>query len=114
MIERSVPGRPYEHVDSARFVEEARAQLGDVRLEQGVRATSIVDEGERVRIETDRGTLRARIAWDARGGGPDERTREDDVRWVQHFVGWVVRTERAIFEPRSFRAHARRSALSGL
>ncbi|AKF08031.1 lycopene cyclase family protein [Sandaracinus amylolyticus] len=102
VIERSVPGRPYEHVDSTRFFEEAIARVETsegVRLERGVRADAIVDEGAQVRIETGGGTLRARIAWDARGGGPDERPREDDVRWIQHFVGWVVRTERAIFEP---------------
>ncbi|MDQ3037995.1 MAG: lycopene cyclase family protein, partial [Myxococcota bacterium] len=64
-----------------------------------VRVGTMHDEGASVRVETSDGSLRARVVWDARGGAPDERAQRDDVRWLQHFVGWVVRTERPIFEP---------------
>lgn len=100
-IERHLPARPYEQVDSQVFADVARTKLAssDVRLELGVQARSLRDEGEHVVVETERGPLRARIAWDARGGAPEERALPGDVRWTQHFVGWVVRTERPIFEP---------------
>lgn len=101
-IERGSIARPYEHVDSVAFAREAQDAIEsseDATLRLGVRVSAIADEGGSVRVETSAGVLRARLAWDARGGAPDERARADDVRWVQHFVGWVVRTERPIFEP---------------
>lgn len=101
-IERGSRARPYEHVDSRAFVEIARATIAraeGVELTLGVAVRELADDGRAVRVETDAGPLRARVVWDARGISPDERARADDVRWVQHFVGWVVRTERAIFEP---------------
>lgn len=102
LIERHLPGRPYEHVDSKRFADVARARIEaavDVRLELGVRAVSLRDAGDHAIIETERGALRARVAWDARGGAPEELARPGDVQWTQHFAGWVVRVERPIFEP---------------
>jgi lycopene beta-cyclase len=101
-IERGSKSRPYEHVDSRIFSDDALAQVTSrdgtsVRL--GVRVNQVHDEGSFVRVETNAGEMRAKLVWDARGGLPDERLTKEDVRWVQHFVGWVVRTERNIFDP---------------
>jgi lycopene beta-cyclase len=101
-VVRALPSRPYEHVDSRALAEAALARLAraeGVEVRLGTAVHAIEDEGDWVRARTDAGEVRARVAWDARGGAPITRPSHDDVRWVQHFVGWVVRTERAIFDP---------------
>ncbi len=101
-IERGSTLRPYEHVDSRIFSDEALAELTPregVSIRLGVSVNALREEGSFVRVETSSGTIRAKMVWDARGGSPRERPTSEDIRWVQHFVGWVVRTERNIFEP---------------
>ena len=100
-IERA--GIEYQHVASDAFAREALSSLAradGVEVRLGVGARAIVEEGDGVRVDTERGPIRTRLAWDARGGAPErDLGGPDDVRWIQHFVGWVVRTERAIFDP---------------
>lgn len=100
-IERS--GIDYEQVESEAFARGALEELAraeGVAVELGIAARSIDGSESGVQVATDRGEIRARLAWDARGGGPARDLGGPlDVRWTQHFVGWVVRTERPIFDP---------------
>lgn len=102
-IERGSSSRPYEHVDSRVFSDDALAELArreGVSVELGVHVNAVEGDHSFVRADTSKGELRAKIVWDARGGFPEERATSEDVRWIQHFVGWVVRTEQDIFDPR--------------
>jgi lycopene beta-cyclase len=102
-VERSLPSRPYERIPSDAFVREALRVLEaapGVVIRTGTRVSALRDEGATVRAECEGGGgLRGRLAWDARGGAPATVARPGDVSWLQHFVGWEVRTERAIFDP---------------
>lgn len=101
-VVHTLPNRPYEQVDSVAFAAVAltRLEQGEgVEVRLGTTVRELHDEGASVRVDTDAGTLRARLVWDGRGGAPAIDRGEDDVCWLQHFVGWVVRTERPIFDP---------------
>ena len=101
VIERASE-RPYEHIASERFYAVALAALEraeGVELDLGVSVQALEDRGGFVEATTSAGSLRANVAWDGRGGAPAARGGPDDVAWWQHFVGWVVKTERPIFEP---------------
>lgn len=99
---RRTPTRPYVTLDGAVFQERVLARIGShpyVTLERGVQVTALEDAGSFVRVVTTSGELRARRVVDARGGLPPTEPAPDDVRWLQHFVGWFVETERPFFEP---------------
>jgi lycopene beta-cyclase len=98
IVERGIASRPYEHVASERLYSIAldalrRADGVDVLLGRAIGEVAADESSVRC------GDLRARVLWDARGGAPAVRAADGDVAWSQHFVGWVVRTERPIFDP---------------
>jgi lycopene beta-cyclase len=100
-VARNVEARPYEVLPADRFYGAALAALAPhdhVRIELGVRVSSIRDLGPHVEVETARGALRAALVIDARGELASAGT-ERDVRWVQHFAGLEVEVEQPIFEP---------------
>jgi lycopene beta-cyclase len=95
--------RPYEELPGLAFAELALAQIAAsdrVRVRWGVSLRTFVERADRVEIDASDGTHLARILVDARGGRTLTHTADtaDEVRWLQHFVGHVVRTERPIFE----------------
>ncbi len=100
-LEREL-GRPYEHVAGDVFHAVGRAQLAraeHVTLHLGASATRVEERDDRVRVETTLGTIEADVVFDARGTLASEASARD-VRWLQHFVGWRVRTERPVFDAR--------------
>ena len=95
--------RPYEEVSSELFYRTALERLlaaDGVELTLGVSVSAIERDGDGVVARTSAGPVRARMAWDARGGAPEVRRRPGEVDLRQLFLGWVVRTERPIFDPR--------------
>jgi lycopene beta-cyclase len=101
-VARSVEACPYETLPADAFYGEALSILArhdGVRLDLGVTTTDVRDLGRHAEIETTEGVLRASLVLDARGMVTRAHDTAGDVRWLQHFVGLVVRTERPIFEP---------------
>jgi lycopene beta-cyclase len=104
VVRTSLDTRPYEELPGIAFAELALAQIAmadRVRVRWGVSLRTFVERGDRVEIDASDGTYVARILVDARGGRTLAHAGggADEVRWLQHFVGHVVRTERPIFEP---------------
>jgi lycopene beta-cyclase len=105
-VRRTLVERPYEELPGLAFTElalDAISRSERVRVQWGTALRSFGERGDRVIVETTRGAVSTRLFVDARGGRAHAhapRTASDaDVRWLQHFVGHVVRTERPIFEP---------------
>lgn len=93
---------PYQHLPSDAFYRRclARIDASDrVELRLGVRADAVEDRGDVVRVTTDRGELRARVVLDGRPQAVVTRRRPGDVRLLQHFVGWFIRTEEPQIDP---------------
>jgi lycopene beta-cyclase len=108
VVRRRLVGRPYEELPGGSFhalAEELLARSGRAHVSRGVGVRSFTERADDVEIVTTAGTLRARLFVDARGGARVGRAvgaqtaPAGEVRWAQHFVGQVVRTERPIFEP---------------
>jgi lycopene beta-cyclase len=105
-VRRTLREHPYEELPGLSFAELALDTISKsarVRVQWGTALRSFGERGDRVIVETTRGSVSTRLFVDARGGRAHAhaaRTESDaDVRWLQHFVGHVVRTERPIFEP---------------
>lgn len=97
-IERSARGIAYEHIPSDTFYQYCFDRLkGRVELRLGTRAGRLHPEGEGVRLETDQGPIRARIAFDSRPATPTSTPH--DITLLQHFEGWHIRSERPLFDP---------------
>ena len=110
---------PYQHLPADAFHRAALAALDackHIELRMGTSAERIVEREGRVDVETSAGKLEARVVFDARGlaardtsaRAPSDASSSDavggdavrgEVRWLQHFAGLHVRTERPIFEP---------------
>ncbi len=105
-VVRRFDAHPYLHLPSEVFYRAALARIGGApsyELRLGTRALSLRDDGARVSVETDRGTMTASVVLDGRplaptspDGAPGARR---DVRLLQSFTGWFVRTERPAFDP---------------
>lgn len=92
---------PYQHVPSDAFYAEARSTLerhDAVHLALGTTVHSLRDLGDGVEAETSLGVLRARVAFDSRPE-PLGETPTGEIRLLQHFLGWEIRTERPVFDP---------------
>jgi lycopene beta-cyclase len=105
VVRRALVERPYEELPGLAFAELALGTIASndrVRVEWGTSLTSFAERHDRVLVETTRGAVSTRLFIDARGGRAHAHAPRDeadgDVRWLQHFVGHVVRTERPIFE----------------
>lgn len=107
-VVRTLRERPYEELPVAGFVALARDLLAaseQVQIAHGVALRSFHETAHGVLAVTDAGSIRARLLVDARGGSASGRARGADeheggeVRWLQHFVGHEVRTERPCFTP---------------
>ncbi|MFN7699274.1 MAG: lycopene cyclase family protein [Deltaproteobacteria bacterium] len=98
--------RPYEELPGLAFAELALATISSserVHVAWGTELRAFGEGAGQVRVETSRGSLSARCFIDARGGRAHAHAprggHDPHVRWLQHFVGHVVRTERPIFDP---------------
>jgi lycopene beta-cyclase len=92
----------YQHLPAARFYEDALDRLAaseGVTLLRGVEVTALTDRGDHVRVRTTGGDLRASLAFDSRPPAFDRAPAQGEVRLLQHFMGCVVRTEHAAFDP---------------
>ena len=96
---RSAPGVDYVHLDAARFYALARERIGDSALLLGTRVESLVQEGDRVVVTTDRGPLSAARVYDARPPRFDAPAPRGQLRLLQHFRGAHVRTPAPVFDP---------------
>ncbi len=93
-IEQRAPGLAYHHVPADTFYRHVRARIEpDMELRLGVR----VGEVEQDRVRVDGADLRARIVFDSRPRSSPNDARE--IVLLQHFEGWHVRTEPAVFDP---------------
>jgi lycopene beta-cyclase len=101
-IERSAPGVEYQHLPADVFYAAALERIErapGVELRLGVSALEIHDEGDHVRVETDRGVLRARVVFDGRPPRVRAVARPGrEITLLQHFEGWIVRTDEACFD----------------
>lgn len=104
-VRRSLGARPYEELPGLAFAEHALALLAPhaerVHVAWGHTVSSFTEQRDGVAVQTSEGRVTARLFVDARGAHTLAHVSElaDEVRWLQHFVGHVVRTERPIFEP---------------
>lgn len=89
-IERGAPGLEYQHLPSDVFYRAALERLRD-RVRLGVRAFAVRTEDGCAAVETDQGTLRARVIFDSRPTTPRA------APLLQHFEGWFVEGGR--FDP---------------
>lgn len=93
-IVRGAPGLEYQHLPARAFYDRALARLEEagVELRLGGRVGEVIDEGGRVRVETESGPIRASIGFDSR---PVRYTRgrAGDITLLQHFEGWHVRLD---------------------
>ncbi|BEL05506.1 lycopene cyclase family protein [Actinoplanes sichuanensis] len=98
---RTLPLRPlrYAMLRSGPLYELAGAaeqRLGAVRVTAA--ADRLDDDGSRVVVRDEAGTPLVRAGWvlDSRPRSP---ARSGRTNWLQHFRGWWLESDRAIFEP---------------
>lgn len=96
----------YQYLPSDAFYAHALSRLAEApafELALGFHAHGVRDLGDHVVVDTDRGSITARLAFDGRPGTEKTRPGANDgsreVRLLQHFVGWFVETERPVFDP---------------
>lgn len=102
VVTRGSVRHPYEHIPADAFYRAARERIETsdrVELALGTHVTAIDDRGDRVRVVTDRGDIDARFVLDSRPEAARPQRREGDVRLLQSFVGWRIRTEDPSFDP---------------
>lgn len=91
----------YEHIPADAFYAQALAILRgspEVELRLGCAARAIHERGEGVEVVTDDGVVSGALAFDARPAPAPEPDAEE-VDLLQHFVGWEVEAEAAVFDP---------------
>ncbi len=104
IVRTTLAARPYEELPGLAFAELALrdiARSDRVQVRWGTSLTTFLEQRDRVAIDSSAGTLSAHLLVDARGGRTLAHATDDpdEVRWLQHFVGHEVRTERPIFTP---------------
>lgn len=100
-VECRADATPYAHLPSDAFYALTRQVIeasDRTKLSLGTHVDRIRDTGDGVEVETSHGTLRARVAFDSRPEPPRE-SATDEIRLLQHFLGWEVRTEAPAFDP---------------
>lgn len=100
---------PYEHLPSGRFYETAleilrRSPNVELRLGTSVNHVDATAEGVRVSgtgASEDPFDVHSQFVFDSRPDHaiPKADPKVDDVLLLQHFAGWVIETERPIFDP---------------
>ncbi|MEM9188494.1 MAG: lycopene cyclase family protein [Myxococcota bacterium] len=102
-VTRTARDLEYQHIPADAFYDLAQRRLraGDVNIELGQTVTSVEDRGDYVEVKTERGDrYRAGVVFDSR---PEFRqppsARPDDIRLLQHFRGWFLRTDEPSFDP---------------
>ena len=102
-VTRGSARHAYEHVASDAFYRIALERIAAcerVSLELGTRVEDVVDRGDHAVVRTNRGELRALLVLDSRPPRLDTTPRPaTDVRLLQGFVGWRVRSEDPVFDP---------------
>lgn len=100
-VTRGSRRHPYVHLDSRDFYAAALGELAghdnvDVRLGESV--LDVRDDGAGATVRTTAGTILAEHVFDGRGraGGT---ARPGEIELSQHFLGWVARTDRPVFDP---------------
>lgn len=94
-VQRGSARLRYQSVAAAPFYERAQSVIDDnrtARLSLGTSATSVRRLAQGWQIETDAGTFHANHVIDTR---PPKRV----PTYGQFFLGWEIRTERAVFDP---------------
>jgi lycopene beta-cyclase len=106
VVEQSSNAYAYQYLPGNAFYRLALSRIDgseSYELALGCRADSVRDRGDHVVVETSRGPITARLAFDGRPGtertfpGAEDGTRE--VRLLQHFRGWFVETDAPAFDP---------------
>ncbi len=102
-IERSASGLRYTMLPSERFYDATtrRLEAAGVELRLGVSAGRVDTRGSDALIHTDRGTITAKAVFDSRPPAREtsREKRFGTVSLVQHFTGWVIRSEAPRFDP---------------
>lgn len=103
-VVRAAAAHPYVTIPGDLFYETALRAIGrggNVEISIGREVRRIDGDAAAGWVDTDAGTLRARMIFDARGALPEPRgpAAPGEVGFVQRFLGRVVRTERPIFVP---------------
>ena len=109
-IERAAAPHRYVEVPGDRFYDVCLSRLSSapaVDLALGTRMTGVEREDGGFRVDTDAGSFRSRLVFDARAGAAlseadaAKTARGLGDRLWQHFVGQHVRTARPVFDPRA-------------
>ncbi|MEM9071657.1 MAG: lycopene cyclase family protein, partial [Myxococcota bacterium] len=97
VVERQSPRHPYVHIPGEAFYAKALEILEgapNVSLHLGVEGRALTRVGDKVHLETSAGMLEGTWAFDSR---PVPHASSRGL--VQHFRGFFVRTEEAVFTP---------------
>lgn len=102
----SLPERPYLHVYAPDFYRCVHAELArhpNVHLHLGTDVHSVEENKNGLLVDTGKGTLAVDLAFDSRPPATGRASHGSDahVRLRQSFVGRVVRTDEAVFDPRT-------------
>lgn len=92
----------YCHLPSDAFYREALRRIDAsprMELRTGVRVEGITEGSDGITVDSSEGPIRARMAFDSRPPQLAVPAAADEIRLLQHFGGWVVRTDRAVFDP---------------
>jgi lycopene beta-cyclase len=92
----------YQYLRAEHFYTLALAPVSSsstITLRLGEEVQTVQEEEDLVRIQTHQRAYTSRYVIDTRPVDQRHReTRHPDVHWLQHFLGWKVRTEQACFQ----------------
>ena len=92
----------YQYLRAEHFYKLALAPVyasSKTILRLGEQVRTVQEEEDLVRIQTHQGTHVGRYVIDTRPmDQQNRRATYPDVHWLQHFMGWKVKTERACFQ----------------
>ena len=92
----------YQYLRDRTFLQAALAPVyasSKTILRLGEQVRTVQEEEDLVRIQTHQGTHAGRYVIDTRPMDQQNRkARYPDVHWLQHFMGWKVKTEHACFQ----------------
>lgn len=87
----------YKKIEGKDFYAFAKAHLACDQI--NARVTAIDDQGDMVRVETDSGIYRSKKVFSSILD-PQRLIKQNQQQYLkQHFVGWFVKTETAVFDP---------------